>query len=307
MSNQATEIKTMAEENTEADLASIMAPAVEVEKFMADFLKRRPFPTNLKEAIEYSLLGPGKRTRPILVMRACEAVGGKTDDALPAAAAIEMIHCFSLIHDDLPAMDDDDMRRGRPTLHKKTNDAMAILAGDALTSLAFEVLVTRVPDNRLANACVRELSTATNDMIAGQVYDTLPEFEDDLEPIEQLELIHKHKTGALLRCACRMGAIAGDADAAELEALTNYAEAIGLMFQIVDDILDVTAEAEHLGKATQKDADAGKLTYPGLLGLETSQREVTRLHEESIKALASLGPNADPLRELADFLATRSK
>lgn len=288
-------------------LAEITAVVRDVEAYLKKFLEARPMPANLREAIAYSLLGDGKRLRPVLAIQSCLAVGGKKATALPAAAAIEMIHCFSLIHDDLPAMDDDDLRRGRPTLHKHTSEPMAVLAGDGLQSLAVELLTTKVADPTLAVTLVRELSVATNEMIAGQVYDTLPAFDEDIEPMDRLTTTHEHKTGALLRAACRMGAASGGANASQLAALTSYAQAVGLMFQVVDDLLDVTQTAEEMGKATKKDEDKGKLTYPGLLGIDASKEEVNRLRREAIAALSELNDAADPLRELCEFMAVRQK
>jgi geranylgeranyl pyrophosphate synthase len=289
------------------DLDALAQPVKHVEQFIADFLRTRPLPANLRDAIQYALLGGGKRLRPLLVLQSCSAVGGKPEQALAPAAAIEMIHAFSLVHDDLPAMDDDDLRRGRPTLHRHTSEAMAILAGDALTSLAFELIVTRMTPATLAARIVTELATATTDMIAGQVYDTLPDFPAGTADIDKLAAIHRHKTGALLRASCRMGAICGGADDAKLAALTRYAEAVGLMFQVVDDLLDVTQTTEQLGKAAQKDAEKGKLTYPGLLGIPASQAEVTRLHDEAVGALDALGPAAEPLRQLAHYMSVRER
>ncbi|WP_432797920.1 polyprenyl synthetase family protein [Poriferisphaera sp. WC338] len=289
------------------DIKDIMKPAADVEAYVNSFLESRPLPQNLLEACQYALLGGGKRLRPILVVRACEAVGGHLEDALPPAAAIEMIHAFSLVHDDLPAMDDDDLRRGRPTLHKHTNDAMAILAGDALMGLAFELISTRVGNTALAGQIFRELAIGTNDMIAGQVYDTLPDFPNGTEDLEKLVTIHRNKTGALLRASCRMGAIAGSASAEQLASLTKYADAIGLMFQVVDDVLDVTQTTEQLGKTAGKDVEQDKMTYPALLGLEASKEEITRLHLEATEALKDFDAGADPLRKLASFMAVREK
>ena len=289
------------------DLEALAAPAGPVEAYMERFIAERPFPSNLREAIHYGVMGGGKRLRPILVLRCCEAVGGEHEAALPAAGAIELIHCFSLVHDDLPAMDDDALRRGRPTLHIHAGEAMAILAGDAMSAMAFELLTTRVKDDALSAKLVRELSIATNDMVAGQVFDTLPPHDAPAEPMERLRNIHQHKTGALLRCACRMGAICGGAGEAALASLTTYADAVGLMFQVVDDLLDVTSTAEQLGKATQKDEQAGKLTYPGLIGLEASRTEVRRLHGAALSAIEALGETAQPLRDLADYMAVREK
>lgn len=296
----------MPDATAQFDLAAITQPAAAVEAYASGFLDQRPLPRNLREAIRYSFFGPGKRLRPILAIRACEAVGGHADEALAPAAAIELIHCFSLVHDDLPAMDDDDLRRGRPTLHKHTNEAMAILAGDAMMGLAFELVATRLTGT-LAGGVARELAECTNDMIAGQVHDTLPDFDAAVTPMDRLRAIHRNKTGALIRGACRMGALCGGASAAQLADITRHAEAIGLMFQVVDDLLDVTQTTEHLGKAAGKDADKGKLTYPGLIGIEKSRAEVARLRAEAHDALKGFGGKAEPLRILCDYMAVRSK
>ncbi len=295
------------------DIDELLAPGREVEAYLQQEFGRRDLPENLREAAIYAALGPGKRMRPVLVIRCCEAMGGTHEQAMPAAAAIEMIHCFSLVHDDLPAMDDDDLRRGRPTLHRHTNEAMAILTGDLLNTFAFELIAERygesAPDR--VGPLVRELSSATCDMIAGQVYDTLPTFPDAMPPLERLRCIHRHKTGALIRAACRLGGICGGgleaARFSRLEALTQYGEVIGLMFQIVDDLLDVTSTADAMGKAVGKDEDRGKLTYPGLLGIEPSRRQVAELREQAHAALEPFDVEADPLRQLAEFLAVREK
>lgn len=285
-----------------------MAHVVEaVEAHIDSFLTDRPMAENLRHAIRYALFGNGKRMRPVLVVRSCEAVGGSLEHALPAAAAVEMIHAFSLVHDDLPAMDDDNMRRGRPTLHRHMNEAMAILAGDALTSLAFELVTSRVEDPALARSLTRELAQATTDMISGQVFDTLPAFDEAVPPLERLQMIHRHKTGALLRGACRMGGLCGGASEAQMSALTRYADAIGLMFQVVDDLLDVTRTADEVGKATQKDADKGKLTYPGVIGLDATRAEVARLHAQAKDAAAELGDRGHELAAVADYLAVRQR
>lgn len=291
---------------TQIDKAALTEPVEAVERFMQGFIERRSLPGNLRDAIAYSLLGGGKRLRPILCVRACQAVGGQTEQALPPAAAIEMIHAFSLVHDDLPAMDDDDLRRGRPTLHKHTNEAMAILAGDGMMGLAFELVLTEVRPPALAARIGHELAQATNDMIAGQVYDTLPDFAADIDPLEKLKIIHRHKTGALIRCACRMGAIAGGGSEEQLHALTTFGEDIGLMFQVMDDLLDVTQSTEHLGKTAGKDAEQDKATYPALLGLDETRATVARLHEASLAALEPLGAAARPLRDLTAYMARRT-
>jgi len=288
-------------------LASFAQFAREVEAYMAEFLEARSFPENLRDAIRYALLGKGKRLRPSLVLLSCEAVGGQALEALPAAAAIEMIHCFSLVHDDLPAMDDDDLRRGKLSLHRHTSEAMAILAGDAMVSLAFEVVASRLRCQDLVGRISLELASATNEMIAGQVYDTLGGLDPKADPATQLKTIHCHKTAALIRCSSRMGALCGGANESQIEAITDYADAIGLMFQIIDDLLDVTQTTEHLGKAANKDLDKGKLTYPGLLGFEKSCQEVERLRSEAHRALEPLGEQADRLGQLCDRLAIRQK
>jgi len=329
---------------SEIDLASAMKrEAAGVESYLATVLDERALPKNLRDATAYGLLGGGKRMRPILVLWSCQAVGGSLELAMPAAAAIELVHCFSLVHDDLPAMDDDDLRRGRPTLHRHTNEAMAILAGDLMSSLAFEVVATRLPPEVAGPVC-RELAIGTNDMIAGQVYDTLPDFEASVAPIDRLKTIHRNKTGALIRCACRMGAMVGlgssefrvpgselkgtktHAPASDsvpsnsepgtrnsklfsepLACLTRYGETIGLMFQVVDDLLDVTQTTEHLGKKAGKDAVKGKLTYPGLIGVDATKRIIEQLLHEAYDALKPLGNNARLLRELCEFMSKRTK
>ncbi len=284
-----------------------------VNDAMAQALADRGLPGMLADAMAYAALGPGKRVRPVLVFRAAQAVGLDVnrdaqglDAATSAAVAIEMIHAFSLVHDDLPAMDDDDLRRGRPTLHKHASEAEAILAGDALSALAFEK-VSAVEPATLAQGLSAELSQATLDMIAGQIRDTFPHAESDEKALDALRETHRLKTGALLRCACRMGGLCGGASASQLEALTAYADATGLMFQVVDDLLDVTSNAQALGKATQKDAAAGKRTYPGLMGQEGARAEIKRLHDTAIAALDGFGASADALRALAEQLAQRKK
>lgn len=224
-----------------------------------------------------------------------------------------MIHAFSLIHDDLPALDDDDLRRGRPTLHVAFGEALAILAGDALMSIAFQSIADDRHDVSTAGMLLRELAAGATDMIAGQVYDTLAGFPEDLTDEQRLRLVHSNKTGALIRASCRMGAISGmlgarrRIDQHTLNLVTQYAEAIGLMFQIVDDLLDVEQTTEHLGKRASKDEDAGKLTYPGVLGVEGSRAVVHELESKAIDALNSLGEPANPLREICRYLATRTR
>jgi len=276
-----------------------------VEACLDRFLVQRKLPGSLAEAIRYVLEGGGKRLRPTLAIHCCRAVGGSVDQAIPPAAAIELIHNFSLVHDDLPAMDDDNLRRGRPTLHRHTNEAMAVLAGDAMIGLAFELLTELARPAELATQLSRELASATCDMIAGQVHDTLGDPDNATPPRQQLETTHRLKTGALIRCACRLGAIAGGAGDAQLSAVTAFAEPIGLMYQVVDDLLDVTGTAEQLGKAAGKDAIKGKLTYPGLLGVDASRQLVQDLRAEADSALDDLG-DVTALRQLCDYMASRS-
>lgn len=289
----------------------LAAPLPPVEREMARILESLNLPSNLLDATGYALLGGGKRLRPILALHSCAAVGGTFEQATHAAAAVEMIHAFSLVHDDLPALDNDDLRRGRPTLHVAKGEAMAILAGDGLMSIAFQAISSGAYPDALAGALCRELAEGTTRMIAGQVYDTLGGFPDGLTPREQLDLIHVNKTGALIRAACRMGALCGlwkdgAAEPNALRAISVYGDSVGLMFQIVDDLLDVEQSAEHIGKRTSKDQEAGKRTFPGIVGIETSRREIARLREQAIDALTPFGARAEALRRLCDYLAVRT-
>lgn len=268
-------------------------------------------PAKLLEAIQYSLTAGGKRLRPALVLECWNACGGEARpasrrSALAAAAAIELIHTFSLVHDDLPAMDDDDLRRGRPTNHKVFGEAMAILAGDAMVTLAFEILAADA-DPAVVPALVRELASASGPegMIGGQVLDM--EGENSALKLDELQRLHAMKTGALLTASCRLGAIAAGAGSTSLDAVTAYGKHLGLAFQIVDDLLDVTSTPEQLGKATKKDAEKGKNTYPSLLGLDGSRREAEHQLAAALKAIEILEPRADVLRLLAQFVVQRDK
>jgi geranylgeranyl diphosphate synthase type II len=279
----------------------------EIDSFLERTLRSRGLAENLEEAVCYTVLGPGKRLRPALVLLCCEAVEGSRSAALGPAAALELIHNFSLVHDDLPAMDDDKLRRGRPTLHVQAGEAMAILGGDVMMSLAFELIAdAHLPPDRKVQL-VRELAVATTAMVNGQVFDTLGGLPAGLTDEQRLLRIHQTKTGALLRAACRMGGACGDADDGRLDALTRYGEAVGLMFQIVDDLLDVEQSTEHIGKAAGKDIAAGKLTYPGVLGVRRSYEDIKRLRTDAHEAIQSLGTAADPLRRLCDDMATRTR
>jgi geranylgeranyl pyrophosphate synthase len=279
----------------------------EIEADLASRIEAVTGPAALREALAYSVLGAGKRLRPVLTMLSCEAAGGDRNRGRAAASAIELIHAFSLVHDDLPAMDDDALRRGQPTLHVHAGEAMAILTGDVMMSLAFEWITDADLDGETSARLVRTLAEATSCMIAGQVYDTLGGFPPGLTKPQQLELVHRNKTAALIRAACRLGAFCAEATPEDLAALTGYGESVGMMFQSVDDLLDVTATAEHIGKATGKDVQAGKLTYPGVHGTDASRTEVRRLRDEAHDALAPLGRAAEHLLELCDYMAVRTR
>lgn len=268
-------------------------------------------PTSLHQAMRYSIFAGGKRIRPLLAIAACEAVGGEVTNVLPAACALEMIHTYSLIHDDLPAMDDDDYRRGQLTNHKVFGEATAILAGDALLTQAF-ILLAAEPPGESVNAAERLrvlqiIATAAGSlgMVGGQVVD----MESETKPVELpvIEYIHTHKTGALILASLQAGAILGGADSRAFAALTRYGECAGLAFQIADDILDIVGEQTLLGKDVGSDVQRGKATYPALLGLAESRRRAEELRDLAIAALAPLGANAEPLRALVSFIVDRSR
>jgi geranylgeranyl diphosphate synthase, type II len=269
-------------------------------------------PPALVEAMRYSLLAPGKRLRPLLVLLAAEACGGTVANALPAACAVEMIHTYSLIHDDLPAMDDDDLRRGVPTCHRKFGEALAILAGDALLTLAFGVIAEGCP-SAMAAACCRELALGAGaaGMVGGQVDDLAWEKKGGTLP--RLERLHARKTGALFRASLRLGFHAaqgerpGGVDCGLLETLDAFGRDFGLAFQITDDLLDVQSSTEQTGKRVQKDAVRGKLTYPGFLGLEESRRRAEQSIQEACDCLAPLGPSGRWLAALAQSILQRDR
>jgi geranylgeranyl diphosphate synthase, type II len=257
-------------------------------------------PASLLEAVRYSLFAGGKRLRPALALGACELACGDDSPALPAACALEMVHTYSLIHDDLPAMDDDDLRRGMPTSHKKFGEAAAILAGDALLTMAFDILA-----DTGSVAAVRELARAAGaaGMVGGQVIDL--ESENHALRVEELRHLHACKTGALITVSLRLGAILGGADGHRLDALTAYGRHIGLAFQIADDILDVTGTEEKIGKPVGSDVANSKSTYPALLGLDTARDLGQRAVDDAIGALAGFGPEADVFRALARYIMER--
>lgn len=264
-------------------------------------------PASLFEPIRYSLLAPGKRLRPLLVLMACEACGYDHAQALPAAAAVEMIHTYSLIHDDLPAMDDDDLRRGRPTCHKVYGEASAILAGDALLAYAFEVLSKTQAPGAFVARCCGELAHAAGPtaLVGGQSSDL--EAEGQQGSIELLESIHRRKTGAMFVISLRLGGLVGQASEEQLAALTTYGETVGLAFQIVDDLLDCEVSTEEMGKRTQKDAKKGKLTFPRLLGVAESRWRAESLIAKGKAALAPLGRGGERLAELATYILERKR
>ena len=308
-------------------------------------------PARLGEAIRYSLLAPGKRLRPSLVLMAAEACRGSVDQAIPAAVAVEMVHAYSLIHDDLPAMDDDDLRRGRPTCHVKFDEATAILAGDALLARSFEVLASGLPSTIVPKA-IKVLARAAGPtaLVGGQADDLSdhglmpspqtsaperrpipshqavgasvnsstssslrvspttggpPQAQEDL--VQQLESIHRRKTGALFSASIALGGISVGASAEQMRCLEEYAENFGLSFQIVDDLLDFLGTSEEVGTRTGKDIQLGKLTFPGILGVENSRRRAEQLTSSAIEAISLLGDAGGRLTQLAQFVLQRSR
>jgi geranylgeranyl diphosphate synthase, type II len=271
----------------------------------AQFDKACPDP--LKEAIRYALLAPGKRLRPRLVLLAAEACDGSVTAAIPAACAVEMIHAYSLVHDDLPAMDDDDLRRGRPTCHKAFDEATAILVGDALLARAFEVLASDIkPADRAVQCCaVLAKAAGATALVGGQAADLAG---DALATeVEHLESIHRRKTGALIVASLALGGISAGASPVQLAALEQFGRHLGLAFQITDDLLDVSGTQAAAGKRLAKDAARGKATYPGLLGIEGSRRRAAELVDEACQSIQSFGTAAEPLRELARSVLDRNR
>ncbi len=281
-----------------------------IESALADALPEQPGTSAapLFEAMRYSLFAGGKRVRPVLALAACEAVGGRLENATGLGCALEMIHTYSMIHDDLPCMDDDDLRRGKPTNHKVYGEAMATLAGDALLTDAFKVLARSgdgVPPSVVLEV-VAELADAAGSggMVAGQAIDILSEGVPT--NLDQLEYLHSKKTGALFLAAVRGGARLGGADEDQLEKLGAYGRALGLAFQVADDILDVEASTEQMGKRTHKDEARGKATYPALLGLEQSREFARSLVVRAHQALSSFDERAEALRRIASFVVERN-
>ena len=263
-------------------------------------------PASIHKAMRYSLFAGGKRLRPAIALAAAEACGGTSEAALHAACAVECIHTYSLIHDDLPCMDDDDLRRGRPTCHIVFGEGLAVLAGDSLLTLAFEILAQAQPTPRHNIAdLVRELSVASGSrwLIAGQVLD----LESEGKPVTKaaLKFIHQANTAALLTCALRLGAMSANVTPSKLKALTDFGQALGLAFQVIDDILDVTQSTEKLGKTAGKDVKSLKATYPALFGLKKSRALAAELTEEALSALKPFGKKAVILKGIAESLLVR--
>lgn len=272
--------------------------------------KESELPHSLHTSMRYSVFAGGKRVRPILMLAACQAVGGSTERAIPAACAMEMIHTYSLIHDDLPAMDNDDFRRGNPTNHKVFGEAIAVLAGDALLTEAFKL----VSDPRHAIGCdpnarlavIHEIATCAGSygMVGGQVVDMESEGKPDID-LPVVQYIHTHKTGALIKASVVAGALLGGADEQKLIAISRYGEAAGLAFQIADDILDIEGTTEEIGKDAGSDEARGKATYPAVMGLAAAKEEAREMMDEAMRALEIFGVEADPLREIATYIVNR--
>jgi geranylgeranyl diphosphate synthase type II len=299
-----------------------------IDAALADCVKLpQGCPEKLRDAIAYSLLAPGKRLRPMLVLMAAEACGGTVEAAMPAACAVEMVHAYSLVHDDLPAMDDDDLRRGRPTTHKKCGEAMAILAGDALLPLAISTMAGGIQPPALAGRCCAVLAEAAGpcQLVGGQADDVdgtssfdnkddsnSPNARDatidsgrQQEELEYLESIHNRKTGAMIRVSLTLGAMIAGTDDRRMDALNHYGEKLGLAFQVTDDLLDVCSDVQSLGKRTGKDAEQGKLTFPGLLGIEKSNMYAKQLIDDACRAIEPLGTPAWGLKALAQYVLER--
>lgn len=267
-------------------------------------------PYSLHKAMRYSTFAGGKRLRPVLLLAACEAVGGELSAALPAACAMEMIHTYSLIHDDLPAMDNDDFRRGNPTNHKVFGEAVAILAGDALLTQAFILLSSPFFASSVPPECILSViyefanAAGSRGMVGGQIVDMESEGKKDLD-LPTVQFIHIHKTGALIKASVKSGAILGGADERQLMSLIRYGEAIGLAYQISDDVLDIEGTTAEIGKDAGSDQARGKATYPAVIGIHESRLRAAELLEIALDAIADFDEKAEPLRALARFILAR--
>ncbi len=297
----------MIPQTTETTPKEVVSAALFVEPELIKRIIAAELPKNLQDAALYAVSGGGKRVRPALTLLCCEAVGGSWDEAMAAAVAVEYIHCFSLVHDDLPCIDDDNLRRGKATLHIHTNEAMAILAGDLLLPLAMQQISNGTLEPTLEAQLCNTLSKATVEMVRGQVYDTLGGLPEHLNDLEGLESIHRNKTGSLIHGACKMGALCGNATDDQLQAIDTFGHCIGLMFQIVDDLIDLHSPAHHVGKATGKDAAAGKTTYPGVLGVEKSKAAIEKLKKQAKTALKTLGKAGKTLQTFNVWMACRTR
>jgi len=274
------------------------------------FPKADGLTADLIDAMRYSLFAGGKRLRPILCMAGAEMVGGEGRNTLPVACALEMIHTYSLIHDDLPLMDDDDLRRGKPTNHKVFGDAIALLAGDGLLTEAFSLMASphagEIPPDRLLEA-IRMISLAAGHggMVGGQVVDM--QWEGKEADLETVKFLHTHKTGALITASVTSGAVVGGAGESQVQSVLSYGKKIGLAFQISDDILDVEGDSETMGKTAGADEEKGKSTYPSVLGMDESKKIQSDLVQEAVQELKAFGEKAEPLRQIAYYIIERKK
>ncbi|MFC1856476.1 polyprenyl synthetase family protein [Thermodesulfobacteriota bacterium] len=294
------------------DLASYLnAKRKQINPYLEKYLQDVPALSRLGQAMRYSLMAGGKRLRPILCMAGAEAVGGQAEDALCAACALEMIHTYSLIHDDLPAMDNDDLRRGKPTCHIAFDEATAILAGDALLTLAFQILTSAEcmgdspVTNRQSVTHRIALAAGCRGLIEGQMRDIAA--ENTNQSLDELKQLHALKTGALIEASVYSGAVLGAGTPQQIEQLGMYAKSIGLAFQIKDDILNVEGDPELMGKAVGTDKDRAKNTYPSIMGLETSKSLAQELVDKALQALASFDSRSDPLRAIANYIIARQR
>ncbi len=283
-----------------------------VDKWLDSLLPRPEGPSGkVVEAMRYSLSAGGKRVRPILLMAGCNAVGGDHTKILPAACALECVHTYSLIHDDLPAMDNDDLRRGKPTCHKVFGEAIAILAGDGLLTYAFELMthpdLMEAVDARTILDCTAVFADAAGirGMVGGQTADIL--FEGKTVDANTLSFIHAKKTGALIRASVEMGAMLGKGRREQIQSLKQYGTALGLAFQVVDDILDVVGDQEKIGKPVGSDLKNQKATYPALFGIDKAIEKAKDLKEEALSSLSDFGPEAEPLRAIATYVVERDR
>lgn len=278
-----------------------------IDDAIAAFIEGSTLTPMLSEAVRYAALSPGKRLRPLLACRSAQACGGDPLDAMPACVAVELVHAFSLVHDDLPALDNDDTRRGRPTLHVAMGEPLALLAGDAMLALAHEALlrVDPVPSDALLRPLLGDLSSGTRAMIVGQIHDTLGDFPGSLDDAQRVALVHKNKTGALIRAACVMGARCADAGDNQTQNLAELGTTLGLQFQVIDDLLDVEGDPSRVGKPLNKDQAADKLTYPAVFGIERSKQIRDELSEKTRGLIASLSGETSGLSALVEAMFAR--